>query len=348
MSIFKDDQRGTWFFVTRYTDMQGKKKQKKQRGFKTKREATVAEREFLNTVQNGSFFHADTTIDMILDLYIADKQKIVKGSTFRSLKGKLNYRIRPFFKDMQMKDIRNTHILAFHQELFHPPSGSDFIPLQFSTVKEYHSIFVAMIKYAEKHYELPSISYRFQAPKRQHSLEYAKTKELRFYTFDQFKDLINHIDSEYDFERNIIILLYFTGLRINELLALTYEHIDLENKKIFVRQNVIYAHKDYLSNKCTLQISTPKTASSVRDISIPDFAFGIIQKIYNHDKQMAGFSKSWFVFSLAKTKPYHYTTLQFKYNKIMAQTHLQRITLHDFRHSHASLLINMGADAMLV
>ncbi|MGL6248648.1 MAG: Arm DNA-binding domain-containing protein, partial [Culicoidibacterales bacterium] len=45
MSVFKDEERNTWFFTTRYKDLQGKTKQKKQRGFKTKRDATAAERE---------------------------------------------------------------------------------------------------------------------------------------------------------------------------------------------------------------------------------------------------------------------------------------------------------------
>lgn len=348
MSVFKDDERGTWFYITRYTDIQGKKKQKKQRGFKTKREATAAEREFLNTIQNRSFFHSNTTIGEIIDLYIKDKQNLIKGSTFRALVGKLNYRIKPFFEEIKVKDLRNNHVIAFHQDLFNPSSDSNFQPAQFSTVKEYHSTFVAMIKYAEKHYELPPISHRLSAPKKQHYLEYSKNKELKFYNFEQFKELIDNIDPKYEFEKNIIIMLYFTGLRINELLALTYEHVDFENKKIFVRQNVIYAYKNHSSNKCTLQISTPKTPSSIRDISIPDFAFNTLQKIYQKDKTISGFDKSWFVFSYVKTKPYHYATLQFKFNKIMEQTHLHRITAHDFRHSHASLLINMGADAMLV
>ena len=48
MSVYKDEQRGTWYCMFRYHDWTGKQKQKCKRGFKTKKEAKEYEEEFLH------------------------------------------------------------------------------------------------------------------------------------------------------------------------------------------------------------------------------------------------------------------------------------------------------------
>ena len=51
MSVYKDEQRGTWYCMFRYNDWTGRQKQKCKRGFKTKREAKEYEEQFMQTTE---------------------------------------------------------------------------------------------------------------------------------------------------------------------------------------------------------------------------------------------------------------------------------------------------------
>ncbi|MGL5382784.1 MAG: site-specific integrase [Culicoidibacterales bacterium] len=349
MSVYKSETNATWFFAVRYTNINGHRKQKKARGFKTKREAIAAERAFLASLNNGISDFSQAKIGEIITIYLADKQKMVKGSTYKALDSVLNGRVRYFFADVPIHTLTNSHILAFHEFLFNPPANTQFRSVKLSTARENHSIFIAMLKYAEKHYHVTMISHKFSPPKAHHSLQtISEIKKLKFYTIEQFQTFIERIDDEDELIRDIIEILYYTGMRIGELLALTYEFIDFNNRKILVRQNAITIPDPNQANKFIQVLSTPKTKNSVRDISLPQKAFDILARYYAHDQRIFGFEKNWFVFSKAKIEMYNYGTLRHHYNHVQAKTKMPRITLHDFRHSHVSLLINSGADALLI
>ena len=53
MSVYKDEQRGTWYCIFRYNDWTGSQKQKCKRGFKTKREAKEYEEQFFTYNRSG-------------------------------------------------------------------------------------------------------------------------------------------------------------------------------------------------------------------------------------------------------------------------------------------------------
>lgn len=349
MPVHKDNQRGTWYFALRYTDITGKSKQAKRRGFSTKRAATTAEREFLNTLNNGTQTHVNSKISEIIDSYLEDKAKIVKGSTHKALVSALNGRVRHFLGDVKIADLKNTHIVAFHDFMLNPPVGSEFRKTQISTAQEIHSILIAMLKYAEKHYDITPVAHKFTPPKHHHSSVQTKHKNMHYYTLQQFEELISLMRTNNDvFIADIIEMLYYTGMRISELLALTYNYIDFTNNKILVRQNIITINEKNGNSNFKDIISTPKTQSSIRDISLPDRAIDLLKSYYAADSAKKNFDSNWFIFSETKFEHFSYTTLRHRYNAAFARTGMPRITMHDFRHSHVSLLINSGADALLV
>ena len=71
MSIYKDPKLGTWYVSVRYTDWNGKRKQKLKRGFPTKREAQAWEREFVLKEQSN----LDMTFGSFYKLYEAERQR---------------------------------------------------------------------------------------------------------------------------------------------------------------------------------------------------------------------------------------------------------------------------------
>lgn len=71
MSIYKNQDTGTWYVICWFTDWKGERKQKCKRGFPTKRAAADWEREFLMQKQ--------ANIDMTLDSFVKLYEQDVKG-----------------------------------------------------------------------------------------------------------------------------------------------------------------------------------------------------------------------------------------------------------------------------
>lgn len=127
-------------------------------------------------------------------------------------------------------------------------------------------------------------------------------------------------------------ILFWTGMREGELLALTLADVDFERKGIFVRHSYARLNGEDV-------ISDPKTRRSKRFITAPDFLLEIIReyasKLYEYQPEERLFecTKYW---------------LKEQLERCCQRTGVKVIRVHDIRHSHASLLINMGMDALLV
>ena len=152
-----------------------------------------------------------------------------------------------------------------------------------------------------------------------------KAKEMLFWTRDEFFQFIETMKSKpisyYAFE-----LLFWTGIREGELLALTREDVDLEKKILHIR-------KSYQRLERKDVITEPKTEKSNRDINLPDFLceeledyFGMLYKC-NNDTRLFEVSK-------------HY--LQHEMKRGCKESGVKRIRIHDLRHSHVAYLIELG------
>ena len=156
-------------------------------------------------------------------------------------------------------------------------------------------------------------------------------KEMTIWTLDQFKTFI---EAEKD---NIMYytafnVLFYTGLRIGELLALTWGDIDFDNQTISINKSL------QVLNGVTY-ITSPKTRKSIRTITIFPNLVRILQDYKNACYEPLNDSR---LFPIAKSK-----VLRELRKKAKAQE-LPQIRLHDLRHSHASLLIELGFSPLAI
>ena len=126
--------------------------------------------------------------------------------------------------------------------------------------------------------------------------------------------------------------LAFTGMRCGELLALTKEDIDLENRKIsinktFYRKNQI----DY--------ITPPKTAESVRTISIPVF---LAEELRAYMDSIPDLKDDERIFPVVAE------TIQHSMKNMLAKAGLKHVPVHGWRHFFASYLISQGVEAIVI
>ncbi len=161
----------------------------------------------------------------------------------------------------------------------------------------------------------------------------------------RFISLICNSDCNEDVKRLIIFLLY-TGMRIGECLALSWDDIDFDGGVIDVNYTLSYADG-------MLFLETPKTASSLRSVGMCDTVKEILinqkhycselkyilKKDYNHPETV-------FPSGLGNYRDRHSVYVSLK--RITEGTEFEDMTLHKLRHCNATLLINNGVDLKMV
>lgn len=150
------------------------------------------------------------------------------------------------------------------------------------------------------------------------------------WTIDEFEKFIQVVDNP--IYKCLFNFLYFTGCRKGECLALTFDDIDFENHTVYINKTITR----FLKNGEKI-ITTPKTKSSIRTISLDDFMFYEIIKLREYYiTNYNNFNNSFYIFGGINSIPF--TTLKRKKDKYCDLANVKRIKIHEFRHSHTCLL----------
>ncbi len=322
MSVNKDPSgNGNWLVSVRFSDHQGKVKQKCKRGFKTKREGLEWEREFMRQ----SHTNLDMTFQSFIEIYTEDTEHRLKRNTWKTKKAIITSKILPYFKDKKMNEIKPADIIKWQNTIMKKKdkNGKVFSP---SYLKSIHQQLSAIFNHAVRYYELPT-----NPVAKAGNMGKEKSKEMLFWTKEEYlafsKEIMDKVMSFYIFE-----ILYWTGIRSGELLALTVEDFDFE--KSTLRINKSYQRLDGQDI-----ITDPKTPKSTRTIAMPDFLCEEVQE---------------YIQSLYKPNPTDRifpVTKSYLHNEMKRGCNLsgvKKIRVHDLRHSHCSLLIDMGFSAVAI
>lgn len=319
MPTYYDQEKKTWYCKFYYDDWTGQKRQKMKRGFKLQREAKDWERKFLEQ------FAKNPTISFE-SLYLKYKEYIslrVRESTAQCRFNMINNHILPFFKGRIISDISPADITAWQNEMLQKGLSDTYL-------NQANIYLKAIFSYAVDYVGLP----KNPCGK---SIGGRKTRKLNFWTPEEYKCFIQQLQDNRDSYENltyftIFEILYYTGMREGELLALTLNDIDFKKKQIHI-------NKTYYRITGKDLINPPKTAGSERIVDIPDFLADeikeYIQHLYKPDPCQRLFEK----------RPQYIRSIL---NDRADKAGIKRIRIHDLRHSHASLLINLGANPVLV
>lgn len=166
-------------------------------------------------------------------------------------------------------------------------------------------------------------------------------KVVDFWTKDEFEKVIATFYLE-DFYQNFgficIWLLFMTGMRVGEATALQWKDIDLNNKTLSVNKTLFYiSAKDY-------QFVEPKTKASNRVIALDDNTIDYLTRWKEKQDEGGGID---FVLSY-NTIPTQKHTIRHIMKRHAEKAKVHDIRIHALRHSHASLLISMGMNALLI
>lgn len=302
-----------WYVNFYYTDWTGEKKHICKRGFKTQREAKDYEWSFMNQQSNTS----DILFSSLVTNYLEDMKHWLKPTTMENKRFIIEKMLLPYFGKQKICDIDTIKIRKWQNELisYRDEKGNPFSQTYLKTVNNQLS---ALMNYAVSHYHLAS-----NPCKSAGSMGKSKADEMNIWTqteYEQFSNAINKSSMKLAFD-----ILFYTGMRSGELLALTPSDI-LSTKKIDINKN-------YDKIKGQELFLKPKTSKSKRCISIPDFLYEDIQ---NYISKLYGIGKGDRIFYFQKT------ALEKEIKRISKKIGLKLIRVHDLRHSHASMLIELG------
>ncbi|HFI0042754.1 TPA: tyrosine-type recombinase/integrase [Streptococcus suis] len=312
-----------------------------RKGYKTKKEATEAEHYLRSVELKERFYGAKITVSMLYELLKEeDSINCRKISYINTQDNNYNRHIKDYFSKVDnVGKLTYEDIYQFREYLKQKVAQNSNKPLSTNTINK---IMILLKKIFDV--GLRKGYYATNPVKLLKKLPIEKTK-MQFWTVEEFQQFLTLFEPE---EYNIKLLftvLFFTGLRLGEALALTWQDIDFSS-------NTIHITKSIYVNKGISHISTTKTKAGTRMIIINKKLSKELQHWQQQQKHLLEqFTSDSLTLQVFQSNPLTITknAIEKQYKKILERDDtLKKIRIHDFRHSHASLLINQGEDYLVV
>lgn len=321
MPVFKNEDNGTWYVMARYVNWKGERKQKCKRGFATKKEAQEWERMF----QLQSSSDLDMSFEAFTELYIKDVKNRLKENTWLTKEHIIRTKILPFFGKLKISEISTKEIITWQNEML-AYRDEKKKPYSQTYLKTLHNQLSAIFNHAVYYYEL-----RSNPAAKVGNMGSEEHKEMLFWTKEEYQkfafEMMDKPVSFYAFE-----MLYWCGIREGELLALTAADFNFDKETVTINKSYQRLHGEDV-------ITTPKTKKSNRTIKMPHF---LCEEMQEYLGMLYGLKKKDRIFTVTKSYLHH------EMDRGAKAAGVKRIRIHDLRHSHISLLINMGFSAVAI
>lgn len=344
-SIRQQGKNGTWRYRIRYKE-NGKFREISKSGFRLKSEAQAAAAEIEKSLNKG--IHLDEskqTIGEFMDHFLAIRKDKVKASTYTRLEYQTRLYILPKFKFTPIGELTRRECNDWISELSKK--------LKASTVHSVIGTFHSALTYAvadDRIIEYNPLDH-IQKPKLTHD-----EKSVKYFTHDQLTQLLDYMrdtpQQSYRISKQYYVLfglLAHTGLRLSEALGLTWD--DISGNKLTVNKQL---HYDYHNGA---SFTTPKTESSYRTIAIDPFTqdllhlqrknrLEVVAKYKTSKRPTGEFEK--LIFYSVDGLPMRPAHVREQMKLLCERAGVPKLSPHAFRHTHAVLLLESGANIKVV
>ena len=307
MPAYKNKENGSWYVVTQYTDWTGERKPKCKRGFATRREALEWEQKF----QQQNAGDLDMSFEAFCEIYTNDLKARMKESTWQTKENIIKTKLLPYFGKRKINEITTKDVIAWQNELL-AYRDEKRKPYSQTYLKTLHNQLSAIFNHAVRFYDLHS-----NPAAKAGNMGTEERREMLFWTKEEYQkfaeEMMDKPVSYYAFQ-----MLYWTGIREGELLALTPADFDFE-------RGTVKISKTYQRLKGQDVITSPKTKKSNRTIQMPDF---LCQEMQEFFKMQYGLKKKDRIFSVTKSYLHH------EMDRGAKAAGVKRIRIHDLRHPY--------------
>ena len=323
MSVHKDKKTGKWYYTGKYRDLSGERHDYKKRGFRTQREAKEAEEAFLFKIKGGQ---GRIRLKDLVPLYHEEMSSQIKKSTLYTYEKLERKHILPVFGEWYIDEIKTSDIMKWNKEK--GLTGNKGKPYSQQYITNLYLHMSGLLTFAVNHKLISDNPCKYGKPyKDPNQVKPKQESEENFWEVDEYKKFISTVDDVDRADR--YETLFYTGLRMGELLALQWKHYDPVNRKLSV--------KGSLSANIGV-VTSPKTLNSVRTIDLPKKLNERLKERYSRCSKMDGFNEDYYMFG--DVRPRTASPVRRYFQKDIENAGVKYITLHGLRHSHASYLLS--------
>ncbi|MCR1833120.1 site-specific integrase [Oceanobacillus caeni] len=338
MNITYRKHNGKWEFRIRYKDpISQRNREKSKRGFRTKPEAKKAAEEIQRQLQQG-YDQTGMLLKDFLDFWLKEyKEGSVRKNTLSSLRNSVDNHIKPYFKNIELRDITHDLYQKFLNHLY--DKG-----LSKNTRLRIHNCFYNAMKRAVINKLIISNPAELAVIKGE-----VKKEGIKFIDSSDVANFLTHA-----YQYGYIYWIFFktlieTGMRKGEAAALQWTDIDFKNMTISINKSL-----DFQTKSKDELFGGTKTYHSIRTISMSKSLADTFRFHMNYQNQN----------KLAIGELYHHelnlvlcrndgnfmpkSTLFNAFERILKRADLPKLPIHSLRHTHAVLLLEAGADMKYV
>ncbi len=285
--------------------------------------------------RGGSVKYESLTFNQFAELYFKNHSPTLKEYTAAQYRVIYDTRIKPYFGNMRIRNITALDIRKWLMDLERSDSKK---PLSENAKGVYFRTLSAMLGVAVKWDILDD------NPCRKVTTPKSKQSSVKALQQKDFDKLFDKLDSYRD--PRVVLLIYLialTGIRESEAAGLKWQDIDFKNKSISIRREAMYIPK------VGIRITTPKSATSIREIFVPDI---LIDKLKSYkaiqDEEITikdiMYKDEGFIITQFDGSPVHPSTIRNWIKNAFKYCEVPYVTVHGLRHTYASLLIANGID----
>ena len=238
-------------------------------------------------------------------MYYADMETRLREHTMRTKKYIVELKILPYFGNKRVNDITAADIRQWQNELI----KMGYSPTYLKTINNQLS---AIFNYAIRYYDLKS-----NPCAKAGSMGKSKAEEMDFWTGEEFRKFIDSVMNK-RLSYMAFMTLYWTGMRLGELLALNPKDVDLEKRTISITKSYQRLGKKDV-------ITPPKTPKSKRVITVPEF---LAADIKDYMDSLYDLQENDRLFPITK----YY--LEHEMQRGIKESGVKRIRVHDLRHPY--------------
>ena len=307
-------------FRVYYTDSDGYRKQYNSRKYDDKKTCKEDEAKFILANDNPDKVNFHTVSLNYFD-YVS---KIRKESTVYTYKKDYNRYLKPFFEKMYINSIDIQIVRRWAEKI-------ESAPISVAYKNKLYNILKNIFDYAIKNHGLKSNPVKDYGRFQERTDKVIKDEDkIKYITLDEFNKFISVVD---DISwKTFFVFLYYTGCRRGEVQALKISDIDFNKKEISINKTL------YEEVKGKVLITSTKNNKN-RKIKMSNTLIEQLKEYLTFLKNTyRDYNDSWYLFGCEKYFPK--STIARKKHQYFKKSGVSEITIHQFRHSHVSLLIN--------
>ncbi|MCM3161022.1 site-specific integrase [Metabacillus litoralis] len=339
-SVHKDKDSGKWYYMLTLYDENGKRKQKKKRGFKTKGEAKAALSEAETEVNKGTYIEPskESFVKYLNDWYEIKVISIPRSAkTTRTI---IDKHIIPHFDDkVTLGNLQLKHVDNFILNMTKHKRNDGKVGYAPATIKRALDVVKSCLESAvDNGLIVKNVARKATLPK-------STGTEMKIWDEDEIEKFLETAK-----EDRLYILYYLalmTGMRQGELLGLRWKDIDFPNNSLSVKQVLSHDGKQFFpgaktkKGNRTISLNT-KTTDALKQHKI------LIES--EKEKHGDGYINNYdLVICTTIGTPYNPSNiLNRSFKPLIEKAEVTPIRFHDLRHVHATMLLKLGENPKVI